>query len=335
MGVEGMVLALGALFAFAYVVPLLTKQRRVLVSTPIDERFCEDLRLIETSAVALDAALGAEQEERGKIYLTERTMMTKKEAAVELRAVARDRSRARARIAQRRALTKRGILLTAVLVAATAGLWIAVAAASTPLAIAIASTLITGAFVLVFGYATREWAAQDDEDRHTIEGANRLLAAHKRTAVKRRAANRKAAGVGKDKLRQIEAAASKAAAEPVAAAVTAPASAEPEVAPAAPKAKPVATAAPADRRVRPAKAAPAPSYTLKPAIQKRIVKPYEEPAQPTAAVPYRPTQVGETVSGETMAAANPAPEMTGAEELRSDVLGGGDTLDELLARRRA
>lgn len=334
MGVEGMVLALGALFAFAYVVPLLTKQRRVLVSTPTDERFCEDLRLIETSAVALDAALGTEQEERGKIYLTERTMMTKKEAAVELRAVARDRSRARARIAQRRALTKRGILLTAVLVAATAGLWIAVAAASTPIAIAIASTLITGAFVLVFGYATREWAAQDDEDRHTIEGANRLLAAHKRTAVKRRAANRKAAGAGKDKPRQIEAAASKAAAKPVAAAATAPASAEPEVAPAAPKAQP-ATAAPADRRVRPAKAAPAPSYTLKPAIQKRIVKPYEEPAQPTAAVPYRPTQVGETVSGETMAAANPAPEMTGKEELRSDVLGGGDTLDELLARRRA
>lgn len=84
-----------------------------------------------------------------------------------------------------------------------------------------------------------------------------------------------------------------------------------------------------------------PSYTLKPdesrrqEIRRRTVAPYVAPAEPEADVPYRPTRPGERFGDEPLESANPAPEMTGTEELRSDVLGGGSTLDALLDRRRA
>ncbi|MDO5025083.1 MAG: hypothetical protein Q4E03_00965 [Trueperella sp.] len=335
MGIEGMVLALGVLFTFAYVVPLLAKQRRVLASTPTDERFCEELRLIETGAIVLSAAPDAAQTSHGRIYPTERTMMTKKEAAVQLRAVARDRSRARARIAQRRALTKRGILLTVALVAATVGLWIAVAAASVPIAIAVISTLVTGVFTLAFGFAAREWAVQDGEDQHTIAGANRLLAAHKRANANRAPVKQERGVTGKKPARQLEAAPAAASAQPVAEVEAEPVRAERNTRRATAQVKTAAATAPNESRMPAEKVMPAPSYTLKPTIQKRVVKPFAAPEQPTAAVPYRPTKVGEKLSEETLAPANPAPEMTGNEELRADVLGGGATLDELLARRRA
>ncbi|MDY6142702.1 MAG: hypothetical protein SPI14_00615 [Arcanobacterium sp.] len=62
-----------------------------------------------------------------------------------------------------------------------------------------------------------------------------------------------------------------------------------------------------------------------------VVSPY--PSQAGVSSPYRPKALGETI-GE-LPDANPAPEMTGNEEVRNDVLGGGSMLDALLERRRA
>lgn len=88
-----------------------------------------------------------------------------------------------------------------------------------------------------------------------------------------------------------------------------------------------------------------PSYTLKgkgralgqvgEPIQKRTVKPYEPSPVAEAAVPYRPQRPGERIGNAEVAAAHAAPEMSGSEESRLDLLGSGNTLDDLLARRRA
>lgn len=82
-----------------------------------------------------------------------------------------------------------------------------------------------------------------------------------------------------------------------------------------------------------------PSYTVKPKIQKRKVAPYIDSRvsarEGLAAVPYRPVRIGERFGDEQLKPANPAPQMTGKEELRSDLLGSGTTLDTLLERRRA
>lgn len=78
-----------------------------------------------------------------------------------------------------------------------------------------------------------------------------------------------------------------------------------------------------------------PDYTLKPRIQKRKVKPFVAEQSAVAAVPYRPTKLGERIGDGAVEAAHEAPQMTGNEELRQDLLGSGATLDNLLDRRRA
>jgi len=110
----------------------------------------------------------------------------------------------------------------------------------------------------------------------------------------------------------------------------------------------------------------APSYTLKPRqIERRVVAPYQAPAQPEAAVPYRPQRVAENYDSTSASAAGSASSVqatpgeraveqsgqmaagrTGESTTSStagrphaggqpDGLAGGSVLDALLARRRA
>lgn len=70
-----------------------------------------------------------------------------------------------------------------------------------------------------------------------------------------------------------------------------------------------------------------PSYTAKPrAIERRVVTPYEAPAEPEAAVPYRPKEIGERFDNEAEG---------GDSSGNADGLLGGSSLDALLDRRRA
>lgn len=139
-----------------------------------------------------------------------------------------------------------------------------------------------------------------------------------------------------------------------------------------------APAASADRAARStataaqaSNAVAAPSYTLKPRqIERRVVAPYQAPAQPEAAVPYRPQRVAENYDSTSasatgsassvqatpgeraveqsgqMAAGQMAAGRTGESTTSStagrphaggqpDGLAGGSVLDALLARRRA
>lgn len=339
MGIDGAVLAVGTLFLLAYVVPQIIRNRAVLADAPIGERYSDDLRIIT------ERTLRQASGEHGKIFTTERIMSTstgkrgqRGPDAAKMRAIARDRSRARARIAQRGAAQQRALFGAVLLVGLTVVLWVVAGVSSMPVGIAIASTALGGLYLVGVGAFVSSWGRLNAEDEERISRANQALRSgrdHQRKALSRTKSD-------VDFLARDEA--------PAKASVNVPAEesrAESQAVKAL-EAHPAPRVARVDRivqgtpvvesRVRGTDSrerAETPSYTLKPAIQRRSVKPYVAPETPEVAVPYRPSQVGERLGDEALEAANPTPEMTGTEELRSDVLGGGSTLDALLDRRRA
>lgn len=349
-------MALAVLFLLAYIVPTMLRQRRIYADAPIEERYAEDLRLITGRTLSAPP-----NNERGTIFTTERKMTTSKpkaaSQAVKLRAVARDRSRARARISQRKAFQARGILLGGAIAALTVIFWIAAGFTGFPAAVAIASTVLGGAYLVGFGYVVTEWNRADDEDRERIARADRVLdsrgkkvrASFDRVSAKTAAgeatadtsaARSSAAKVTAEKPLDSDHAVAKDATE-IAPAIAPTTAADEEtsgsvVVEKAEKAseasigtKPKTQARPITPRVA------APAYTLKPTIQKRTVKPYVAPEPDEADVPFRPTQVGQRLGDAELELPNAASQMSGEEELRSDLLGGGSTLDALLDRRRA
>lgn len=332
MGFGGFGIAIAVLFLLVYFAPYLMRTRQMLIDAPIDERYVEDLRMI-TCRTQIPS------EARGRIFLTERTMATAQ--TDKLRAAARDRSRARARMATRRVNQARGFVIGGAIGVLSVILWIAVAVTTLPVAVAIASTVVGGIYAFGFGYLVNVMNQADEEDRERIEKANLVLGAAKRPksvsfepvkSVAKKSALKKSdvETATPAKTSVVEAPVAKVEkAEGQQPDVSAETDVVKDLAPTAP----THSAVPAPREVR--VATPAPSYTIKPSITKRTVKPYVAPQQATVENPYRPTKVGERIGDEVLEAANEAPVMTGNEELRSDVLGGGSTLDALLERRRA
>ncbi|MDR6939831.1 hypothetical protein [Arcanobacterium hippocoleae] len=78
---------------------------------------------------------------------------------------------------------------------------------------------------------------------------------------------------------------------------------------------------------------------VKEKIQKRKVTPYAAAAISVAQhhpqIPYRPKRIGERFAKSQLPAAEQAPALREEQQTRVDLLGGGTTLDALLARRRA
>ena len=323
----GFGVAVAVLFLLVYFVPSIMRGKQAFIDAPVDERFAEDLRLITSRTLT-------QTEGHARIFLSERTMTTSVQPS-KLRAAARDRSRARARIAKRAANTSRGIALGLGIVVLTVVFWVLAGVTAFPTAIAIASTVVGGLYLAGFGYLVSVMAKADEEDRERINRANRALGESKRlvnaefspveTAVVAKAplAEQTAEGHPETVAKPAETRTEK-----TAAVVTEDTS---EVS------KPTTVAdrpATTPRKAR-ATAFSAPSYTIKPTIVKRTVKPYEAPAAPESTSRFRPTRLNERIGDEVLDAPNAAPAMTGNEELRSDVLGGGSTLDALLDRRRA
>lgn len=352
MGIEGAVLAVGTLFLLVYVVPQITRRRAVFADAPIEERYSANLRLIT------ERTLTQESGDHGKIFTTERTMSTPTRPsgtrgpdAAKMRAIARDRSRARARIARRGAYQQRALVGGAVLATVALGLWIAAGMTSLAPGYAIAATAVGGLYLLGVGYMVSTWSVLNAGDEERITKANKVLRRSIRTTSKsQRETTLTGADTAAEAPAKVEAevgsAAPKAEVEEEAVrAVAIEAATEPTARPGEavkPARKPArltrATHPRADvvKNTEPLEERPAadvPSYTLK--AMRRTVKPYEAPEAPTADVPFRPTRIGERIGDAPLEEANPARAVTGQEELRSDVLGGGSTLDALLDRRRA
>ncbi|VEI13077.1 DUF6667 domain-containing protein [Trueperella bialowiezensis] len=358
MGIEGAVLAIGVLLLLAYVIPHIARSRAVLADAPIGDKYSEDMRIITGRTLRKTSG------EHGRIFTMERTMSTPQQRgkrgpdAAKMRAVARDRARARARIAQRNAARQRVLFGAAVLIAITVVVWILAVATSFPAGFAIALTALDGLYLVGAGMAVSQWSKLDEEDSQRISRANQALRSVKarqrkrfkaddaeRAVVARKAERVESRDRGVEsgeqrveapsdlKNKQVEPAGVQADVDNVQASQERTQVRHKQVEREEPKVRPAAhvPAASVDTDSR----AQAPSYTLKPEIQRRVVKPYEAPAAAEADVPYRPKRVGERMGGEPVQAAHSASEMTGAEELRQDVLGGGSTLDALLDRRRA
>ncbi|WP_216395305.1 hypothetical protein [Arcanobacterium phocae] len=306
MGFGGFGLAIVAVFLLIYLVPHVLRQRQVLGDAPIDERFAEDLRLIDRRTLMSSQSSDA----HGKIFLTER-IMTPAMTSEQLRNAARDRSRARARMATRHANQMRGMMIGLVLVVATLGAWGVVALTSFPSGVAIVSTVVTGAYGALFGYVINEMVKADDADAKRIAHANKVLRGQVNMSQATKLAEHKAVEVTVPE--NISAKQENAATAESQTSVPVRKLSREEL-----DARTAALAVPAT-----------PSYTLK------SVAPFKAETVVATNVPFRPTKLNERLGDESLPDAHDAPEMTGNEELRRDVLGGGSTLDALLSRRRA
>ncbi|SDU78966.1 hypothetical protein SAMN04489737_0687 [Arcanobacterium phocae] len=306
MGFGGFGLAIVAVFLLIYLVPHVLRQRQVLGDAPIDERFAEDLRLIDRRTLMSSQSSDA----HGKIFLTER-IMTPAMTSEQLRNAARDRSRARARMATRHANQMRGMMIGLVLVVATLGAWGVVALTSFPSGVAIVSTVVTGAYGALFGYVINEMVKADDADAKRIAHANKVLRGQVSMSQATKLAEHKAVEVTVPE--NISAKQENAATAESQTSVPVRKLSREEL-----DARTAALAVPAT-----------PSYTLK------SVAPFKAETVVATNVPFRPTKLNERLGDESLPDAHDAPEMTGNEELRRDVLGGGSTLDALLSRRRA
>lgn len=305
MGFGGFGIAIAVLFLLVYCVPYAMRTRQMMIDAPLDERYEEDLRMIRIHT-------RTPSDSRGRIFLTERTMAPTQPQ--KLREAARDRSRARARMATRRANQIRGSIIGGTLALITVGAWVVVALTTTPAWLAIIATVLTGGYTIGFGYLLTVMAQADGEDRERIDAANEILRSLRRPPARTSSATRKMRDVASDAGGNVTA--------PVTTAERKAAEERPATS---------AERAPIERRVT---QHTAPSYTVK-RVTKRTVTPYAPPSYATADTPFRPTAVGQRIGDEKLEAAHEAPAMTGQEELRSDVLGGGSTLDALLERRRA
>lgn len=294
-------------------------------------------------------------------------------AANEVRTLAKDKARRNARIAKRGALQKRGLLGGAAVGVLAIVAWVLALAATLPVLVAAIATGLVGAYFIGFSYLVGEINKANAADTEAIADINVRLAGGRKGSVRASSASRKPSRPGVrsraseepvDTAQHDEAQAQHDEAPEqigvaVAEAPEAPARAEgsgltmsmsPEVIAdgevvAGRERSPLPTSAPAgeasNRRVDsvaedgPAASPSIPSYTLKPrVIERRVVAPYQAPEEPTAAVPYRPKDVGETLDGAENAvakkAADEASTAGGAEGLA-----GGSVLDRLLDRRRA
>ncbi|MFC5281466.1 hypothetical protein ACFPGO_06235 [Arcanobacterium canis] len=345
MGFTGFAIAVAVFLLLGIVVPRFALRRSVIADSPLEERFSEDLRIVRQPRLAM-----ADSGESGTIYMTER-MMDTRQRKISLKEVARGRSKARARMATRGAYRARGYLGLGVLGVVALAAWIGVGVASWPTWPAIVLTLGIGAGSVGFGYLLTEWAAGDDIDREEIAKASQVLARAKRQRDRVHASRQElekideasqaaggevevpvvsaehtdevaTANVVQENQDVVEHRVSEAERRPAATVERGMAQVEREVTQAGREVTKV------EREVARVEA---PSYTLK----RRTVAPYQPQPTDEAQVPYRPKRAGERIGDAPIEAPNTAPEMTGLEELRSGLLAGGSTLDELLAQRRA
>ncbi|MFC5370782.1 DUF6667 domain-containing protein [Arcanobacterium bovis] len=423
MGGDGIAIALVILLLLLYVLPALFRRRTVLNEAPIDEKYAQELRIIQARTHKITRT----HTERGTIFTTERNMepITRAKAArrpktLDVRAVARKRAQAKARIAKRYSYHVRGMVAGTALVGLSVLFWILVAAVSLSSVVAGISTAVGAVYLGALTMMINVWQKYDAADRARIERYDAILAGAgsgefvarqdraeladaevargeagsvrdaddssrdaKRGDVARGeamlsgAAGKQAKGMSvdhvvrvanKQAMRRGNAASKNNDADGVAseagvvadsgAGVSAGASAgivagaglnvakvvagksgvgksaaaRERAGSAVENAQNVAVSGEARKQIS---GASTPGYTLKPRIQKRKVKPFVAPESAVAAVPYRPATLGERLGDGAVEAAHEAPQMTGNEELRQDLLGSGAALDNLLDRRRA
>lgn len=352
MGGEGLAIAVAVVLILLYLAPALWQRRSVLNEVHSEEKYSAQLRLLHT----VPTAAVNERHEYGTIFIRERKAMAEKPAPREkprdLRAVARGRARARARIVRRSVYRSRAVLGGAALLGITLLAWVLLLISVLSWVVPAICTVLSLGYGAALRHFQQVWGQETLKDQEIIARSDEILGAH--GAPKARAQRSRSIAPAR---RKVPAGQKMARIATARAQLSASTLSEQE---AAAPSRQYASRSHSEKAARTESGSAAkeqlaaasrsavitkPSYTLKgkgralgqagESVQKRTVKPYEPSPAAEAAVPYRPQRPGERIGNAEVAAAHAAPEMSGLEESRLDLLGSGNTLDDLLARRRA
>lgn len=303
MEIQGYALFAAIVILVAVVYPALSWKSRVALATPVAEGESENLRVVNS----VDRWSTARSSNRGTILpRVESTMSEKRRVDPNnLRTLAATRARTRARVSQRTARMKALGMGVGVAVLISLIAWILVAATSITILLGFVPTVLTVAGTAFYVKMLMDARELNHQDQVAIAKLDAKLAKLSATA---RTQDRKAK-VAKKAPRRVQEARRASAASAVSASATSSTSAlstasatdavsAPTVA-SAPEAQTVV--AQPIRQQAPKREVATPSYTPKPTFSRRTVKPFEPEEAPTAAVPYRPTQLGEKFSSSVSA----------------------------------
>ncbi|MFC7404813.1 hypothetical protein [Georgenia alba] len=356
MELQGYVAVALTLILLGYLLPHLVRSRQLLLDSRVEDRFSGELRILATGSEQREAARSRGHAEQARPYLHARNVrrpeatMTSPRARGErvgedARALAAARAARAARLSRRAAAARRRLVLTTVLLLATAGAWTATSLTSLHWAVAVAPTVLLVTVLVLGRRAAVRARANDRRDRAEMkrleqrlrdlsrrDGEHRTVARVPAPTVKSRSGDGSRPGRAAERTLTTDAPTADVAREEPARKDPADETVaeEPQqesdrarVAEAEARAVPQAEPVPAPAAVPQSQdgwtpvPVPAPSYTLKPLAPRREVAPYAAQEEaPSAAVPQRPSE------------ASPAP---APEEQPSPAL----DLDEVLARRRA
>lgn len=167
MGFEGYFVLGATVLLIAFVIPALSKRREILANAPLEDRYSEDLRMLKVSD-APGADRPNDDGQRGSVFFKRPEVdMAGGRVTKDVRELARDRARLRARMSKRAANLQRGFFGGALVAALAVLLWAGAAIGfASPLfaGIATAATLAYGAgFVYVYRKAAEADAADREE----------------------------------------------------------------------------------------------------------------------------------------------------------------------------
>ena len=167
MGFEGYFVLGATVLLIAFVIPALSKRREILANAPLEDRYSEDLRMLKVSD-APGADRPNDDGQRGSVFFKRPEVdMAGGRVTKDVRELARDRARVRARMSKRAANLQRGFFGGALVAALAVLLWAGAALGfASPLfaGIATAATLAYGAgFVYVYRRAAEADAADREE----------------------------------------------------------------------------------------------------------------------------------------------------------------------------
>ena len=216
MDLHGYALGVATILLVAYVVPYLYRRRTILSDARIEERYAEDLRMLEVPDSRKGHANADTVGSHGTVFFRQPEVImsqsdkarVKKAASAQagspsdVRALAKERARRRARISKRRANRQRGALGAGLSTVLCIVLWVLVGVTSLSVVVAGIGTALSVAYLAGFGYVASAMAQATAADEEAITKIDRKLksskgAAHlarSRRPVAPKVANRPAGG---------------------------------------------------------------------------------------------------------------------------------------------
>ncbi|VDG77034.1 Uncharacterised protein [Actinobaculum suis] len=179
MGFQGYALIVVVVLLCAYVIPELFRRRRVIAETRLDERYAENLRMLQ-----LPQRQDEGDGERGSLFLrTPEVIMDgnddraqrERQSGRDVRQLARDRARRRARISQRKANRQRGLFVGAVLATTTILLGIVSALTTLPWVWFVIFAVLTALYGAGVGYLAVQMNKGDRTDREEIAALTKMM----------------------------------------------------------------------------------------------------------------------------------------------------------------